>query len=144
MTKIYYAADCDINLLKGKKEISTAWNLGPEQKDVKTVEEIVKKLCKKINNIKYKADKTKQALKGTESTTAQLELDAQIASLAEGGFTTWALATGKMSIGSILKISALLTKFASEMGQIIASEFGNQDVEKLGSATNTGGTNANT
>jgi CDP-glucose 4,6-dehydratase len=48
------------NLLKGKKEIATAWNLGPEQKDVKTVEEIVKKLSKNFKNIKYKIDKTKQ------------------------------------------------------------------------------------
>ena len=48
------------NLLKGKKNFATAWNLGPEQKDVKTVEEIVKKLCKKFSTIKYTIDKTKQ------------------------------------------------------------------------------------
>lgn len=48
------------NLLKGKKEFATAWNFGPEQKDVKTVEEIVKKLCKKFKDIEYILDKTKQ------------------------------------------------------------------------------------
>lgn len=49
-----------INLLKRKKEFATAWNFAPENKDVKTVEEIVKILCKQFKNIKYTIDKTKQ------------------------------------------------------------------------------------
>ena len=58
------------NLLKGKRNFATAWNLGPEQKDVKTVEEIVKKLCKKFKNIKYSIDNTNQPHE-----TEQLRLD---------------------------------------------------------------------
>lgn len=47
-------------LLQGKKEFAQSWNFGPEKKDIKTVEKIVKILCDKFNNAKYLIDKTKQ------------------------------------------------------------------------------------
>ena len=47
------------NLCKGKKEFATAWNFGPENKEVKTVEQIVKNLCKKFGNAEYTIDKIK-------------------------------------------------------------------------------------
>ncbi|WP_413853998.1 CDP-glucose 4,6-dehydratase [Candidatus Ruminimicrobium bovinum] len=49
------------NLLKGKKEFAQSWNFGPEKKDIKTVEEIVKIMCLNFDNkIKYSIDKTQQ------------------------------------------------------------------------------------
>ncbi len=48
------------NLLKGKKQFATAWNFGPEKKDTKTVEQIVKILCKNFAGAKYIVTKTKQ------------------------------------------------------------------------------------
>ena len=49
------------NLLKGKKEFAQSWNFGPEKKDIKTVEEIVKIMCLNFDNkIKYGVDKTQQ------------------------------------------------------------------------------------
>ena len=48
------------NLLKGKKEFAQSWNFGPEKKDIKTVEQIVKILCKNFNNAKYTESKAKQ------------------------------------------------------------------------------------
>ena len=46
-------------LLKGKKEFATAWNFGPENNEIKTVEQIVTSLCKKFGKVKYATDKTK-------------------------------------------------------------------------------------
>ncbi len=49
------------NLLKGKKEFAQGWNFGPEKKDTKTVEEIVKIMCQNFDNkIKYNIDKAEQ------------------------------------------------------------------------------------
>lgn len=49
------------NLLKGKKEFAQGWNFGPEKKDIKNVEEIVKIMCSNFDGkIKYNVDKTKQ------------------------------------------------------------------------------------
>ncbi len=47
-------------LLQGKKEFAQGWNFGPDKKDIKTVEEIVKQLSENFSNIKYMIDKTKQ------------------------------------------------------------------------------------
>lgn len=47
------------NLCKGKKEFATAWNFGPEKKEIKTVEQIVTSLCKKFGKVKYTTDKIK-------------------------------------------------------------------------------------
>lgn len=47
------------NLFKGKKQFATAWNFGPEIKDIKTVEQIVKVLCKAFGDKGYKIDKIK-------------------------------------------------------------------------------------
>ena len=48
-------------LLQGKKEFAQAWNFGPEKKDIKTVEDIVKILCKNFDNkIQYSFDTLKQ------------------------------------------------------------------------------------
>ena len=46
-------------LLKGKKEFATAWNFGPENDEIKTVEQIVTSLCKKFGKVKYTTDKIK-------------------------------------------------------------------------------------
>ena len=67
------------NLCKGKKEFATAWNFGPENKEVKTVEQIVKNLCKKFGNVEYTIDKIKhfhetQCLK-LDISKAKKELD---------------------------------------------------------------------
>ena len=49
------------NLLKGKKEFAQGWNFGPDKKDIKTVEEIVKIMCDNFEGkIKYSIDKAKQ------------------------------------------------------------------------------------
>lgn len=48
-------------LLKGKKEFAQAWNFGPEKKDIKSVEEIIKIMNLNFDGkIKYSIDKTKQ------------------------------------------------------------------------------------
>jgi len=48
-------------LLQGKKDFAQSWNFGPEKKDIKTVEEIVKIMCLNFDNkIKYSIDKTQQ------------------------------------------------------------------------------------
>lgn len=48
-------------LLEGKKQFAQCWNFGPEHNDIKTVEQIVKKMCENFDNkIKYKKDTKKQ------------------------------------------------------------------------------------